>query len=277
MHDGRLGKRGMDIIVKICTFVLVALVLNYIVNLIFRFLARKTKAIHLRFTKGVVNVLIDVIIIYSLSQQFEITKDISKVLLQSGSLIVAIATFAAQQALGNVISGLSISMSKPYKVDEKIRVMQGGTVIAEGIVKDVMIRHTVINQFNGESCIVPNSVMDSSVIINTNYTANVGNFVEIEIAYDADIEEAIRIMRKVCSEHELTLNTEKNAVTVSGYTQNGIIVKTTIWTENLDDSFRACSDIRIALIKEFRESGIEIPYQTVTVHNPVRESGAVRQ
>jgi len=277
MHDGRLGKRGMDIIVKICTFVLVALVLNYIVNLIFRFLARKTKAIHLRFTKGVVNVLIDVIIIYSLSQQFEITKDISKVLLQSGSLIVAIATFAAQQALGNVISGLSISMSKPYKVDEKIRVMQGGTVIAEGIVKDVMIRHTVINQFNGESCIVPNSVMDSSVIINTNYTANVGNFVEIEIAYDADIEEAIRIMRKVCSEHELTLNTEKNAVTVSGYTQNGIIVKTTIWTENLDDSFRACSDIRIALIKEFRESGIEIPYQTVTVHNPVRDSGAVRQ
>ncbi len=277
MHDGRLGKRGMDIIVKICTFVLVALVLNYIVNLIFRFLARKTKALHLRFTKGVVNVMIDVIIIYSLSQQFEITKDISKVLLQSGSLIVAIATFAAQQALGNVISGLSISMSKPYKVDEKIRVMQGGTVIAEGIVKDVMIRHTVINQFNGESCIVPNSVMDSSVIINTNYTANVGNFVEIEIAYDADIEEAIRIMRKVCSEHELTLNTEKNAVTVSGYTQNGIIVKTTIWTENLDDSFRACSDIRIALIKEFRESGIEIPYQTVTVHNPVRESGAVRQ
>lgn len=277
MHHGRLGKRGMDIIVKICTFVLVALVLNYIVNLIFRFLARKTKAIHLRFTKGVVNVLIDVIIIYSLSQQFEITKDISKVLLQSGSLIVAIATFAAQQALGNVISGLSISMSKPYKVDEKIRVMQGGTVIAEGIVKDVMIRHTVINQFNGESCIVPNSVMDSSVIINTNYTANVGNFVEIEIAYDADIEEAIRIMRKVCSEHELTLNTVQNAVTVSGYTQNGIIVKTTIWTENLDDSFRACSDIRIALIKEFRESGIEIPYQTVTVHNPVRESDAVRQ
>lgn len=257
----------MDSIIKICIFVLVALLLNYVVDLVFRILARKTKAIHLRFSKGAVKVIFDIIIIYSLAQQFEITKDISKVLLQSGSLIIAIATFAAQQALGNVISGLSISMSKPYNVDEKIRVMQGGTVIAEGIVKDVMIRHTVIDQFNGESCIVPNSVMDSSVIVNTNYTANVGNFVEIEIAYDADIGKAIEIMRRVCAAHELTLNTEQNVVTASGYTQNGVILKTTIWAENLNDSFKACSDIRIALIEEFQKNGIEIPYQTVTVHN----------
>ena len=267
----------MNTLIIIAIFLVAGLLLNRVIDLTFRFIAKKRNSSHLHFFKSMANSVVIIIVVYSLAQQFSVTKDLSTTILQSGSLIVAIATFAAQQALGNVISGLSISMSKPYKVDEKIRVMQGGTVIAEGIVKDVMIRHTVINQFNGESCIVPNSVMDSSVIINTNYTANVGNFVEIEIAYDADIEEAIRIMRKVCSEHELTLNTEKNAVTVSGYTQNGIIVKTTIWTENLDDSFRACSDIRIALIKEFRESGIEIPYQTVTVHNPVRESGAVRQ
>ena len=154
-----------------------------------------------------------------------------------------------------------------------MRVMQGGTVIAEGIVKDVMLRHTVIDQFNGETCIVPNSVMDSSVIINTNYTANVGNFVEIQISYNADIEKAMQIMQRVCVEHELTLNTDQNAVSASGYTQNGVILKTTIWTENLNDSFKACSDIRIALIEEFQKNGIEIPYQTVTVHTPIIDEG----
>ena len=102
----------------------------------------------------------------------------------------------------------------------------------------------------------------------TNYTENIGNFVEVEISYDADVEEAIRIMRKVCAGHELTLNTDANAVTASGYTQNGITLKTTIWTENLNDSFQACSDIRIALVSEFKKSGIEIPYQTVTVNSP---------
>lgn len=257
----------MDYLPKIGVFVGIIVVSNYLISLIFKYLSKKTKAVHLRITKCALNVIIDVIAFYSLAQQFELTKDISKVLLQSGSLILAIATFAAQQALGNVISGISLSVSKPYNVDEKIRVIQGGTVIAEGLVKDVTLRHTLIGQFNGETCIVPNSVMDSSVIINTNYTENIGNYVEIEIGYGADIEKAISLMQKICIEHELTLNTAANSVTASGYTQNGVILKTIIWTQNLNDSFRACADIRIALIKEFNKNGIEIPYQTVTISN----------
>ena len=114
---------------------------------------------------------------------------------------------------------------------------------------------------------MPNSVMDSAVVINTNFTENIGNYVEIEIGYGADIEKAVEIMRRICVEHELTLNTEANAVTASGYTQNGVTLKTIIWTQNLNDSFRACSDIRIALVREFGKSGIEIPYQTVTISN----------
>ena len=75
-------------------------------------------------------------------------------------------------------------------------------------------------------------------------------------------------MREVCVNNEMTLNTDRSIVTASGYTQNGVILKTTVWTENLNDSFRACSDIRIALLKEFKKNNIEIPYQTVTISNP---------
>lgn len=262
----------MSLLPKIGIFVAVIIISNYLISLIFKYIYKKTKAVHLRFSKYALNVIIDIVVFYSLAQQFEMTRDISKVLLQSGSLILAIATFAAQQALGNVISGISLSVSKPYNVDEKIRVIQGGTVIAEGLVKDVTLRHTLIYQFNGETCIVPNSVMDSAVVINTNYTENIGNYVEIEIGYSADMEKAIAIMRKICSEHELTLNTEANAVTVSGFTQNGAILKTIIWSKDLNDSFKACSDIRVALVREFNKNGIEIPYQTVTISNYVPET-----
>lgn len=262
----------MSLLPRIGIFAAVIIISNYLISLIFKYIYKKTKAVHLRFSKYALNVIIDIVVFYSLAQQFEMTRDISKVLLQSGSLILAIATFAAQQALGNVISGISLSVSKPYNVDEKIRVIQGGTVIAEGLVKDVTLRHTLIYQFNGETCIVPNSVMDSAVVINTNYTENIGNYVEIEVGYNADMEKAIAIMRKICSEHELTLNTEANAVTASGYTQNGIILKTIIWSKNLNDSFKACSDIRVALVREFNKNDIEIPYQTVKISNYVPET-----
>ncbi len=256
----------MNTCIKIVLFVLAELVINRIVNLVFRFMGRKHNSVHLRFSKSVINVFVVVIVAYSLAQQFEVTKDISKTLLQSSSLFIAIATFAAQQALSNVISGISLSASKPYNVDEKIRVMQGSSVIAEGMVKDITIRHTIIQQFNGESCIVPNSVMDSAVITNTNYTGDIGNFMEIEVSYDTDIEKAMQCMQQICIKHDLTLNTKENRVFIKGYTQNGIILKTTVWTQNLDDSFQACSDIRAALVEEFRKNGIQIPYQTVNVH-----------
>ena len=106
---GARREEDMDYIFQIILFVGVGLGLNQVVNLIYRLASKKTNTIHLRFLKSIINVMIDVVVIYSLVQQFEITKDISKALLQSGTLIVAIATFAAQHALANVISGISVS------------------------------------------------------------------------------------------------------------------------------------------------------------------------
>ena len=257
----------MNSLLKIGIFIIIELFLNRIVNLIFRIMSKKHNSVHLRFAKSIINVLVVIVMIYILIQQFDLTKDIGKALLESGTLIVAIATFAAQQALSNVISGFSLSMSNPYNVDEKIKVVQNGHIVAEGIVKDITIRHTIIRQYNGETCIVPNSLMDSAVITNTNYTENIGNFMEVEVSYNTDIEQAIDILRKICSEHELTLNTEENKIFIKGCTPNGVILKTTIWTRNLDDSFQACSDIRGALVREFKKRGMRIPYQTVIIHN----------
>ncbi len=256
----------MSSLLKIGIFAGSGFVLYQIVSLIFRVISKRKPSAHIRFSRSVVKGLVIVLTIYSLAQQFEVTKDLSTTLLQSGSLIIALATFAAQQALSNVISGFSLSFSKPYDVNDKIKVVQGGSVIAEGIVTDITMRHTIINQYNGESCIVPNSVMDSAVITNTNFTENIGNFMEIEIAYQSDIQKAMEIMRRACADHELTLNTMENKVFVKGYSMNGIILKTTIWTRTLDDSFQACSEIRIALVEKFREGNIEIPFQTVTVY-----------
>lgn len=250
----------------ITVFIVGGLILHQITNFIFRIIAKKSRSAHISFFKGLVNVVIMILTGYALAQQFEVTKELSTALLQSGTLLIAIATFAAQQALSNVISGFSLSFSKPYNVNDKIKVVQGGNIAAEGIVTDITLRHTIISLYNGESCIVPNSVMDSAVITNVNFTDNIGNFMEIEITYDSDIRKAIGIMKTICSENPLTLNTMENSVFVKGYSMNGIILKTTIWTKTLDESFQACSDIRIALIEEFRKAQIDVPYQTVTIY-----------
>lgn len=255
----------MDTLIKIGVFSVICCVLLAVIQKTFNKILKLNNRLHLKFLRSTLSVVVIIICVYSCLSQFEVTKDVSKTLLQSGSLIIAIATFAAQQALGNIISGFSISLARPFDVGQKVKVMSGSSVIAEGIISDITIRHTVIKQFDGQSCIVPNSTMDSCVVINTNYTENVGNFFEIEISFDSDIDKAIEIMSKVCIEEPLSINTEKNKVLINKLSTNGVVLKTTIWTNTLDDNFQACSNIRRKLLEEFEKENIKIPFNTYSI------------
>lgn len=257
----------VNIIIAIVAGIAVTLLLIFLSGKIFNKLYKKSRGIHLKFFKSLTSVLLILLCIYYCLSFFEFTKDMGKIILQSGTLIIAILTFAAQQALGNVISGFSISMTKPYKSGDKVKVVNGSNILAEGIIDDVTIRHTVILTFDGQSAIIPNSIMDSSVIVNTNFTENVGNFVEVEVGFDSDINKAIEIFRKIVIDHKLTLNGNATKVLVNRYEPSGLVLKTTVWADNLDDSFQACSDIRRQLVEEYAKAGIVIPYETITIKN----------
>ena len=72
-------------------------------------------------------------------------------------------------------------------------------------------------------------------------------------------------MKKLILDHPLTINGEDTTIFVNRYTANGMVLKTSVWTKTLDDNFKACSDLRMSLVKEFSESDITIPYQTITI------------
>ena len=240
-------------------------ILLVLVNRVFRQVYKYKSSLPLRFFNSVLDVLICIICIYSALVQFDVTKDISKTLLQSSTLVIAILTFAAQKTLSNVIAGFSISASHPCEIGHKVRLLQGSSVIAEGTVTDMTIRHVVIAQYDGQSCIVPNSIVDNCVIVNTNYSSPVGNILEVEVAYDTDLALARSLILEVCREEPLLLRKDEIRITVSSLTANGMLLKFTVWTNLLDENFTACSNIRENLVKRFAENGITIPYHVVDV------------
>ena len=72
---------------------------------------------------------------------------------------------------------------------------------------------------------------------------------EITVGYDSDIPKAMELMKRICAGNMLTLNTMENKVFVKGYSADGVILKTTVWTKNLNDSFQACSELRLDLVQ----------------------------
>jgi len=257
----------MQNIIATAVVLLTMFVAITLVNRGFESLISRSRAkLPLKFAKSLVNVVIIVTCVYTILLQFEITKEVGSALIQSGTLFIAIATFAAQKALANVIAGFSLSAAKPCDIGQKIKVMDGSTVIAEGIVTDMTMRHIVITQYDGQSCIIPNAIVDESVIINTNYEENVGNFMEFEIGYDADIDRAREVILGICRDEPLLIDVDKIKVMVSRLTANGIVLKFTAKTKTLNENFEVCSNLRKRIVEAFREEGITIPYNTVDVN-----------
>lgn len=255
------------LLIKVAISLVVCILISILSKKISKKLSQKSNGLHIKYFDSLSKIILVIIEVYYLLTLFDATKSLSNTILGGGAIILTVLSFGAQQAMGNIVSGLFISASKPYELEDKIKVVSGGSILAEGIVKNITTRHTVVETFDGQACIIPNSVMDSSVIINTTYTENVGNFLTVEISYESDVDKAIDILKKLIVEHELTLNDDSTQVALSQMNDNGLLLKTTVWTKTLADNFKSCSDIRKQVLVEFNKEGILIPYNTIIIKN----------
>jgi small-conductance mechanosensitive channel len=60
---------------------------------------------------------------------------------------------------------------------------------------------------------------------------------------------------------------KKATVFIKELGENGIVLKSTIYTRNIDDNYIACSDIRKELKKQFDLAGIRMYFKRVRVIN----------
>jgi small-conductance mechanosensitive channel len=254
----------MRLAVTVCIIAIYLLIIKYI----FKGLLKAKKSITLTYLKSILQIVGVFIIVFGYLSLFHQTQELSKTLLQSGGLIIAVATFACQKVLGNVVSGFVISVTKPFEIGEKIQLRStSGDVAVEGIVIDMTVRHIVVRQSDGKCCLIPNSVVDELIVVNNHTLENNGYPLYMFCSFNSDVDKAIEVMQRVINEHELTILTDepRNKVMCSEVADDGFKLQALIWTKTLSDNFRACADLRIQIYKAWKEAGIEIPYKTITI------------
>ena len=239
----------------------------FALNKIFGMILKRKEQIHIKFLRSMSKVVLTIIAFICISGLFNTTKALSATLLTSSSLLVAIVGFAAQQVLADVISGVMLSWSRPFNLGEKVNISSLGI---SGIVEDMTVRHTVIRTYHNSRMIIPNSVINKAIVENSNYNNDyIGNYMEVSVSYESNLEQAIEVMRETIASYPLVVDirpdpSEGNKVNVAvkELGDDGIILKSTVWTKNIDDNFTACSDIRRLIKKNFDAVG---PYRHVHV------------
>lgn len=253
----------MKKIIIVGIIILITIILQYIINFIYKKIEKKQKDIHLKFTKKIISVLILLLGLFAIGMQFELTKDLTLMILKCSSLFIAVAGFAAQQAIMDVLSGFMISWSKPFNIGERVTLVSNNIT---GIIEDITLRHTIIRLFDNNRLIIPNSIINKEIIKNSNYNDSIiGNFMEITISYDSDVNKAITVIESILKENSLIVNKENISILVKDFAASGIILKTTIWTKTVDDNFIACSDVRREILTQFKKEHLEIPYNKIEI------------
>lgn len=197
-------------------------------------------------------------------------------LFAGAGILVAIIGLAAQQAFANVISGIFIIVSKPFRVGDLIKVGN----LDYGTVEDITLRHTIINSFQNKRIVIPNAVINSETIVNDNIEdVRVCRWIDIGISYDSDVELASRILQEESMKHPLCIDVrtkkekEENIPQVNvrlvSFGDFSVNLRAFVWTNDAFTAAEMHSDINKAIKKRFEAEGIEIPfpYRTVVFKN----------
>jgi small conductance mechanosensitive channel len=191
----------------------------------------------------------------------------------AGAGILAIVIgFASQKAFSNIVSGIFISIFKPFGVGDRVRV---GTDIY-GIVEDITLRHTIIRTFENKRVIIPNAVISDAIIINENLgDEKICKFVEFGISYDSDINKAMKIMQEEAMKHPYFLDNrnreekKKNdpavAVKVTGFGDSSVNLRAYVWSPDPKAAFMMGCDLNKSIKERFDKEGIEIPFPYRTI------------
>ncbi len=251
--------------------VILTLILIQLNKVIFKYLKRDSHTLHLRFFNKVAHVLIIVMAFIVVLSKFGIISKVYRMLFGSTVVITAVIGLAAQNILQNVFAGITLSMSHPFEIGDRIMIDE---VQMPCVVEDMTLRHVVLRTMDGLRYIIPNNNISGMIITNTSYHQRLrGTYISVPISYSSDIRKAITIVRDVITQCPYTFPNNPDNEDINGYGEvylmsyddSSLNLKTTIWTEPNMDNFLASSEIRIRILEAFRKNKIEIPYNYTNV------------
>ncbi len=259
----KMSPMMMDITVIALT-ILIGLLAIKITDYIFKKF-RKTGKISYNFLNTLIKGFIILVMIFKIGNLSQTFQSMAGSILMSSSLIVAVLAFAFQKSLEDLIAGFMISVFRPFEVGDRINFVNMQIV---GYIEDISLRHTTIRTFTNSRLIVPNSVMNKEVLENSHIVDPIsGGFLDITIAYTADIDRAMEIIVECVESDKDVLDIRPidervgshfTTVFINELSEYGVNLRVTIWTANVDLNFETVSRLRKEIVKRFVAEGIEI-------------------
>jgi small conductance mechanosensitive channel len=159
---------------------------------------------------------------------------------------------AMQGVLSNVVAGLTIIFTRPFRVGEYISISG-----VEGVVDSIGMFKTILNHADKSQVVIPNRKIVGEIL------HNYGNIRQLDItvgvAYETDLNAALATVDDVLRNNPRVLKEPAAVIGVKVLGDSSVQLAVKPWTD-VADFGPAGGEINKALLEAFRNKSIVIPF-----------------
>ncbi len=237
-----------------------------IVTYLKRSKSEKYKNTSLQFLKNSIKFFIVLIALFYIIMTVPSLRSKATLIFSGAGILAAIIGFAAQAALSNLIAGVFIVIFKPFRVGDYIKLDEERI----GIVQDITLRHTVINNFENKRLIIPNSIISTESVLNHTIEDShilsfnnfkLGLFADLDLAKQIIEEEALKLDGVIDyrTPTEVLTTTNQIEVRVIDINESYIHIRAYVWINDPFKEFKIKCALKEAVHKRFVKEGVDLP------------------
>jgi small conductance mechanosensitive channel len=159
---------------------------------------------------------------------------------------------AMQGVLGNLFAGLTIILTKPFRVGEYIQILS-----VEGQVVHIALFSTTLVHTDRSRVVIPNRKIVGEILHNYGTTRQLE--LNISVAYGTNIEQALTIVDEVLRAHPRVLKDPAPVLGITSLGASSVTLTIKPWTAVADYN-PAQAELYQTLLEQFRANQIEIPF-----------------
>lgn len=159
---------------------------------------------------------------------------------------------ALQGVLSNVVAGLSIIFTKPYRVGEHIALLG-----VHGDVVKIDIFTTTLLHPDRSRIVIPNRKIVGEILHNFGSIRQLD--LSVGVSYDTDIDQVLRTVREVLSRHPHVLKEPEPLTGITGFADSAVTVSIKPWVE-ISHFEAAQVELNQSILERFRRDNIAIPF-----------------